>query len=130
MPADEFAVACLMVIELKSGDAGDQRLQKRLALDERQTGGVSAVKMQKIEGVVDEAHSALAVARRLGLRKAGQPIVANSAQFAVEVSGLGLRPSREPQGHSDICRSSRARSESAIAPARRQCARTCESRRA
>ena len=45
--------------------------------------------MQKIEGVIDEPHAALAVARGLGLRKARQSVVANAAQFAVEVSGLG-----------------------------------------
>src|SRR5271168_2864988 len=70
------------------GSPADQRLQKRLALDERQAGSVSPVKMQKIESVVDEAHAALAVARGLGLRKAGQAIVTNPAQLAVEVGRL------------------------------------------
>ena len=68
-----------MTVELKAGCPSDQRLQQRLALNERQVGGVSTVKMEKIEGVVDKAHAALAVARGLGLRKAGQAIVANAA---------------------------------------------------
>ena len=43
MLQDEFAVACLMAIELKAGLVCDQRLKKRLALDERQTRDVPAV---------------------------------------------------------------------------------------
>jgi hypothetical protein len=52
--------------------------------------------MQKIEGVVNEAHAALAIARGLGLRKARQAIVANPAQLAVEVGCL----------HPDLCQRS------------------------
>ena len=44
--------------------------------------------MEKIEGVVDEADAAVAVAGGLGLRKARQIIVANPAQFAVEIGRL------------------------------------------
>jgi len=68
-----------MIVELEAGNARDQRFQKRLALDERQAGGVAAVKMQKIENVVDEPHSALAVARGLRLRKTRQSVIANAA---------------------------------------------------
>ena len=41
-------------------------------------GGVPTVEMQKIEGVVDKAHAALAVACGLRLRKARQAILANA----------------------------------------------------
>ena len=58
MLADEFSVAGLMVVELKSGDAGNQRLQKRLALDERKTGGIASVQVQEIEGEVIEVAKA------------------------------------------------------------------------
>ena len=51
-------------------------------------GGVPTVEMEKIESVVDKAHAALAVARGLRLRKAGQAILANAAQLAVEISCL------------------------------------------
>ncbi len=33
MPPDEFSVAGLVVVELDPGNVGDQRLQKRFALD-------------------------------------------------------------------------------------------------
>ena len=79
MPADKLAVAGLAVVELDAGNVGDQRLEKRLALDERQTGGVAPVKMQKIENVVDQSNPALAIARSLCPRKARQSIVPNAA---------------------------------------------------
>jgi hypothetical protein len=66
-------------VELKAGHPKDQRLKERLALDQRQAGGVPSVEMQKIESVIDEADAAFAVARGLSLRKAGQAIVANAA---------------------------------------------------
>jgi hypothetical protein len=47
-----------------------------------------SVKMQKIEGVVNEAHAALAIARGLRLRKARQATIADPAQLAVEVGRL------------------------------------------
>ena len=78
MFADEVAVACLMVIEL-TGNVRDQRRQKRLALNQRQTCSVAAVEMQKVESVVNEPNSALAIARRLSLREAWQSIVADAA---------------------------------------------------
>ena len=69
----------LVVIELDAGNAGDQGSHKRLALNQRQGGDITAVEMQKIERVVDELHSAFAIARGLGLRKARQSVVANPA---------------------------------------------------
>ena len=88
MLADKLAVAGLVVVELKAGNARDQGFQKRLALDERQDGGVAAIEMQKIENVIDEPHPARAVARRLRLREARQSVLADAAQFAVEIGGL------------------------------------------
>ena len=67
MPADKLAVARLVVVELDAGNIHDQRFQKRFALDERQPSGVGAVKMEKIENVIDEPHPARAVGRRLRL---------------------------------------------------------------
>jgi hypothetical protein len=46
VPSDQLSVARLVAVELK---VGMQRLKKRLALDERQTGDVAAVEMQEIE---------------------------------------------------------------------------------
>ena len=86
--ADEFAIACLMAVELNAGRVRDQRVQQRLALDKRQARDVTAIKMQKIEGVVDEPHGAPAVARGLSLRKARQSIVPDTAQFAVEIGSF------------------------------------------
>jgi len=51
-----------MAVELNAIRVRNQRIQKGLALDERQAGDVSAIKMQKIERVVDEMDPALAVA--------------------------------------------------------------------
>ena len=39
--------SCRVVVELKAGNAVHQRLQKRLALDQRQGGDITAVEMQK-----------------------------------------------------------------------------------
>jgi hypothetical protein len=49
VPSDQLSVARLVAVELKVGNCRDQRLKKRLALDERQTGDVAAVEMQEIE---------------------------------------------------------------------------------
>ena len=73
MLSDELAVSGLVAVELKARRPGDQRLQQRLALNERQAGGVPTVEMQKIEGVVDKAHAALAVARACVCEKFGKP---------------------------------------------------------
>jgi hypothetical protein len=62
-----------MAVELNAGLVCDQRLKKRLALDERQARDVPAVEVQEIEGVIDEPHSALAVGGRLGVREARHP---------------------------------------------------------
>jgi hypothetical protein len=97
MLSDDLAVASLMGVELQAGRSSDQRLQQRLAFDERQAPAyVPAIEVQKIESVIDEADAALAVARGLRLRKARQAIVANPAQLAVEEGCL--RP--------DLCQSS------------------------
>ena len=102
---------------------------KRLALDQRQTGGVAAVKMQKVESVVDQLHPALAVARRLRLREAWQSIFADAAQFAVEIGAL--RPHIREGGNDAriFVAPIEAASASAIVPARDQGVRTCGSRR-
>jgi hypothetical protein len=63
-----------MAIQLKAGLVCDQRLKKLLALDERQTRDVPTVEMQEIEGVVDEPHTRLAVACRLGVVAARRPL--------------------------------------------------------
>ena len=91
MLQDEFAVARLMAIVLKAGLVGDQRLQKRLALDERQTRDVPAVEVQEIEGVIDQPHAALAVGRRLGVGEARQSGVVDAAEFAVDIGGLHVQ---------------------------------------
>ncbi len=97
VPPDHLAVARLVIVELKAGNAGDERLQKRFALDERQARGVQAVKMQAIEGKVDERHAALAVARRLRLRKARQSVRADPTRFPVEIGALC--PHLRERGH-------------------------------
>ena len=76
--------------ELKARLVCDQRLKQRLALDERQPRNVLPIKMQKIEGVVDEPNLALAVGSRLRVREARQSGVVDAAEFAVEVGGLRL----------------------------------------
>ena len=58
VPSDQLAVACLVAVELKVGDCRDQRLQQRLALDERQAGDVAAVEMQEIESEIDKPNPA------------------------------------------------------------------------
>jgi hypothetical protein len=62
------AVARLMTIELNAGLLGDQWLKQRFALYKRQPRDVAAIKVQEVEGVIDESHPALAVARRLRYR--------------------------------------------------------------
>jgi hypothetical protein len=58
VPSDQLSVARLVAIELKAGNRRDQRLKKRLALDERQARDVAAVEMQEIEGEIDEPNPA------------------------------------------------------------------------
>ena len=86
--SDQFSIARLLAVELEVGNCRDQRLKKRLALDERQTRDDSAVEVQEIESEIDKANPARAIARGLGLRKARQPVVAYPAQFAVEIRGF------------------------------------------
>jgi hypothetical protein len=45
-------------------------------------------RMQKIEGVVDEMHAALAVGGRLGMGEARQPGIVDAAELAVEIGRL------------------------------------------
>src|ERR1700722_364923 len=85
---DELAVASLMAVELNARLACDQGLKKRLALDKRQARDVPAVKMQEIEGVIDEPHLALAVGRCLGVGEARQSRFTNATEFTVDVGGL------------------------------------------
>jgi hypothetical protein len=60
---DEFGIAGLMAVELKAWLACDQGLKKGFALDELQARNVLAIKVQEIEGVIDEPHAALAIGR-------------------------------------------------------------------
>ena len=46
---DELAVACVVAIELKAGLVCDQRLKKRLALDEPKLRNIPSAKMENIE---------------------------------------------------------------------------------
>jgi hypothetical protein len=55
-----------MAVELKAGPFCEQRLEKRLALDERQPRGVLAFEMQEIKGVIDDPRTTLAVAGNKG----------------------------------------------------------------
>jgi hypothetical protein len=54
VPSDQLAVAGLVAVELKAGNCRDHRLQKRLALDERQAGDVATVETQESEREIDE----------------------------------------------------------------------------
>jgi hypothetical protein len=47
-----------------------------------------AIEMQKVESVKDQAYTARAISRGLGLCEVRKAVVANTAQFAVEISGL------------------------------------------
>jgi hypothetical protein len=49
---DEFAAACLLSIELKTGLACEQRLEQRLAVDEWKPRGVLAVEMQEMRNAI------------------------------------------------------------------------------
>ena len=86
MLQDQLAVACVVTIELKAGLADDQRLKKRLALDERKLGDVPICQMQEIESVIDE-WAALAARVRA---KLGSPGVI-ATKLAIDVSGRHLR---------------------------------------
>jgi hypothetical protein len=107
---DEFAVACLVAVELNARLARDQWLKQHLALDERQARHIASLKVQKIEGTINEPHIALAVGRRLGMGEARQAGVVNATEFAVEIGSLRLNI-RKPRPRWDICWSSRGRSE-------------------
>ena len=47
MLQDDLAIACLMAVELKASLVREQRLQKRLALDELKIRDVQAVEVQE-----------------------------------------------------------------------------------
>lgn len=49
MLADQFHLSGFVVVELKAGNARDQRLEKRLAFEERRACAVAAVEMQKVK---------------------------------------------------------------------------------
>ena len=83
MSADGFAVTCLVAVELNAGRAFNQGLKKRLTLDKRQAPDVSAIEMQKVEGVIDESYVALAVGRSLGVGAARQSGFIDAAEFAI-----------------------------------------------
>jgi len=58
VPSDQLAFARLVIVELKVGNCRDQRLQQRLAFDERQTRDIPAVEMPEIESEIDEPNPA------------------------------------------------------------------------
>ena len=84
----KLAVANLMTIELQAGNIGHNRLEQRLTLNKRQGCRVAAIEMQEIEGVKDQAHAARPIGRGLGLGEVRKAVVADAAQFAVEIGGL------------------------------------------
>ena len=88
MLADELTVADFMAVVLETRNPRNQRAEQGLALTERPTGSITTIEMQEIEDVVDQPHSSRAVARGLRLRKARQSVVADAAQFAVEIRGF------------------------------------------
>jgi hypothetical protein len=92
---DEFAVARLLAIELKARLVCEQRLEKRLALDELKVRDIPTAEMQEIESVMDEPRCAHAVGRRLRLGEARESRVVDAAEFAVEISGLQVRKRRD-----------------------------------
>jgi hypothetical protein len=88
---DEFAIACVMTVELEPGPVPHQGLKHDLALDEREVRGVLAVEVQEIESVIDKMHAALAIRSRLGPRKARQSGVVDAAEFAINIGGLHVQ---------------------------------------
>ena len=95
---NEFAVAGLMAIELKTRLTCEQRFQKRLALDELKGRNIPTIEMQEIESVIDELHIAFAVGRRLGVGESRQPSLIHAAEFAIEVSGLDVQARERGDG--------------------------------
>jgi hypothetical protein len=77
-------------VELKAGHPKDQRLKERLALDQRQAGGVPSVEMQKIESVIDELYIPFAVGGSLCVGESRQPSLIDAAEFAIDVSSLDI----------------------------------------
>ena len=86
MLQDQLAVACVVTIELKAGLADDQRLKKRLPLDEWKLGDVPICQVQEIESVIDDVNAALAA--RVWA-KLGSP-ASSPTKLAIDVSGLYL----------------------------------------
>jgi hypothetical protein len=95
---DEFAVARLMAIELKAELARHQRLEQRLALDERQPCGVLAIDVQEVEGVIDERRAALAICRSLGEGEARQSSLVNAAELAFKIGSLHVHTGERRNG--------------------------------
>ena len=91
MLQDELAVAGIVAIELEARLVCDQWLEQLFAPDKREARDVPAGEMQKIEGVIDEMHAALAVGRRLGVGEARQSGFVDAAEFAVEIGGLHVQ---------------------------------------
>ena len=73
MLKDEFAIACLVSIELETGLVRHQGLKQRLAFDTREVRDIPVGKMQDIESVIDDLSAALAIARRCVWAKLGNP---------------------------------------------------------
>jgi hypothetical protein len=74
VPADQFAIADFMTVELQAWNSVHDRFQQRLALDEGQRCRVAAVEVQEIKGVKDQARAALPVGRGLGFGEAGKAV--------------------------------------------------------
>ena len=77
-----------MAIELKAGLAHDQRLEQRLALDERQPRDIPAVEMQEIEGVIDECTPRSPSVAAWVLGEARQSGIVDATKLAVDIGGL------------------------------------------
>ena len=77
-----------MAVESQARDISNDRLQRRLALNEWQAGGVTAIKMQKVEGIKDQARTPLPVRSGLGFSEAWKAVGPDAAQFTVEIGCL------------------------------------------
>jgi hypothetical protein len=130
VPQDELAVARLMAVELKTRLVRDQWLKQRLALDQRLREDIPTIKVQEIEGVVDEPHIALAVSGRLCIREARQSSLIHATQFAIDVGSLHVQIRQRGNGVRIFCPSSPGQSASGAAHGRYRSALPCDSRRA
>jgi hypothetical protein len=117
----KLAVANLVTIGLQAGNSCHNRFKQRLTFNKRQGCGVAAIEMQKVEGVKDQAYGARPIGRGLGLSEVRKAVLADPAQFAVEI-GVFARTAARAVSRLVICRSSRGRCASEALPGRVQSA--------